>query len=306
MPRSPLSSFAVAVLAAGSLSAQRPDADAKAKVTMRFAPAVGAVSHCTLRAETAAENEEIGTMEAKLSLHCERTVVAAKDGVVTLRYRFLRVVGSQVQTRPAGEKQEATYDSDKDKGQPSPQFPDIAEDTMVCKVDARGRIVEVEAPDGMTRQSISPFALNGDPASFVRLFAFELPAAAVAAGDGWSPKWAVGMGEHESFAFQSASKLVAVAAGKAAVEDVATCAAPPDIGRGSTVEAVSAKASASVDVADGSVSALTREMKLTGTAGNAQGAVAMTLRWIVQPAEAPPAKAKGGDEAKRPAPGDGR
>ncbi len=194
MPRSPLSSLAVAVLAAGSLSVQRPDAGAKAKVTMRFAPAVGAVSHCTLRAETAAENEEIGTMEAKLRLHCERTVVAAKDGVVTLRYRFLRVVGSQVQTRPAREKQEATYDSDKDKGQPSPQFPDIAEDTMVCKVDARGRIVEVEAPDGMTRQSISPFALNGDPASFVRLFAFELPAAAVAAGDGWSPKWAVGMG----------------------------------------------------------------------------------------------------------------
>lgn len=32
----------------------------------------------------------------------------------------------------------------------------------------------------------------------------------------------------------------------------------------------------------------------------------MTLRWIVQPAEAPPAKAKGGDEAKGPAPGDGR
>lgn len=301
-----LSLLAVVLFAAGSLFAQGAGAAPKAKVTLRFAPAVGTVSHCTLRAEAIGKHEEMGTMEANLSLHCERTVVAAKDGRVTLRYRFLRVVGSLAETRPGSATKDETYDSDKDKGQPPRRFPDVVDDTMVCTVDDRGRIVEVEAPDGMTPASYGPFALNGDPASFLRLFACELPEAAVAVGDGWSPTWTVGKGEREAFEFQSASKLVAVAAGKAAVEDAAACKSPPEIGRNATVEAATATASATVDVADGSVVALTREMKLDGTGGNAKGKVQMTMRWSVTPAEAPPAKPKAGDKPTDVAPGGGR
>lgn len=320
MPRSPLSSLAVAVLAASSLFAQGAGTAPKAKLTLRFAPAVGTVSHCILQAEAIGKHEQMGTMEAKLSLHCERTVVSAKDGRVTLRYRFLRVVGSQVETRPDGAKQDEAYDSAKDKGQPPRKFPDVVDDTMVCTIDDRGRIVEVEAPDGMTPASYGPFALNGDPASFLRLFAFELPEAAVAVGDDWSSTWTVGNGEREAFEFASASKLVAVAGGKAAVADTAKCDAPPEVGPSASIDAFIVKASASVDVLDGSVVTLTREMNLEGSdgRGNRNGKVAMTMRWTLQPADAPSAKPKDGekkessettkdaDKPKDGAPGGGR
>jgi len=300
----PFPFVAVAALAASSLLAQDPGPRVEPKSALRFAPAVGTVSHCTLLSEVNAKHDGFGTVDAKLSLHCECTVEAATDGVVTLRFRFLRVVGSQSSKKPDGVKQEASYDSDTDKDEPPVQFPNVAGDTMVCKVDARGGIVDVEAPEGMTPPSYAPFALNGDAVSFLRLFAVALPEEDVAAGDEWSPKWTVGEEGVEPFVFAAASKLVAVAAGKATVEETATCDAPPVLSGFLRVESAVAKAKADVDVTAGTVLALKREVKLSGTADDDQSKFAMTCRWSVQAAAAP-APTKEGAKPKAPAPGGG-
>lgn len=298
MPRFPWSFLAVALVASCALVAQGPVTDASAKLALRFAPAVGSVAHCTLRAESDRRGDAIGAVVATLALHCERTVVAAKDGVVTVRYRFVRVTGSMRETPPDGKGDAVAYDSDIDKASPVPLFPDIVGDTMVCKVDVRGRTVEVEAPKGMTFDSYRLFALDGDPSSLLRLFDFELPDAAVAAGDVWAPRWWVGKAAERGFAFSSACKLLAVADGKAAVLDVAKVEAREvDDGR-VAFEVLRSTASASIDVADGSVVALARELQLEGVLRRGREKVQATMRWSMTPAAAPPAKAKADDKAK--------
>jgi hypothetical protein len=221
----------------------------------------------------------------RMQLWTEFRVGAVKNSVADVSQTFYRLKTDMV---APGAK--IAFDSDDPKSDPGmlAQLKDIVGKTFKMHIDDRGRVSDVQLPDG-AGEDLAKALGGGDLEKFFGQYVPQLPEAGVAVGGTWDVTTEMNMGPMGKSRLTVHNKLTKADNGRAAVDQTIDVAL--DQGKlPLQLQVKSAKGSAEIDLA-AFVTASNLELQMTGSAERADAkmtadmVVTMAMRTVPPPAK---------------------